>query len=143
MKLITSAIFLKVLNGRESHDGGCKATLPKPVLDPNNCDCNANPTISKYVVCVGESPGYIDSMDDLPNGACIMYIDGKRDGTSLGICEKDVDCAGDLICGPEFLCQDEKGILESDRIVQSCVSPKGTARAGAYMMYSFIKHKSI
>jgi len=72
-------------------------------------------------------------MDDLPNGACIMYVDGERSGTSLGICGKNEDCAGELFCGNQGLCVDGNGVLESDRIVQSCVSPKGTAEDNGYM----------
>ena len=106
---------------------------PKPVLNPADCNCDANPTISKYVICNGNNPGYVNSMDDLPNGACIMYVDGQRSGTSLGICEKNEDCAGELLCGNQGFCVDGDGVLESDRIVQSCVSPKMTAEDNGYM----------
>jgi len=103
-------------------------SLPK--LPADTCSCNANPTVSKFAGCKDGNPLYFDSLDDLPNGACVMYANGKQDGTSMNKCMKDDDCLPGLFClfpttPQQGVCSDiETGIKESDRLVQYCVSPK-------------------
>ena len=65
-------------------DGGCKLAVPD--LPSNKCDCNANPTVSNLVGCKGDIPVYFDDLNDMPNGACILFVDGKTSGTSISNC---------------------------------------------------------
>jgi hypothetical protein len=88
-----------------------------------DCSCDANPTVSKFVGCLDGNPHYFNDSTDIPNGACIMYVNGKKEGTSLTICNEDSDCFDSLTCY-SGRCKDENGVIELNRLVQACVSPK-------------------
>jgi len=94
------------------------------------CECDANPVAAKYAGCKDDVPLYFNSLDDIPNGACLYYADGKKEGNSLTTCQADSDCAADLTCNKDKLCSDPKtGVVEIERLVQTCVSPKATSKS--------------
>ena len=45
----------------------------------------------------------------------------------MGACEADSDCLEDLVCGFDGQCVDKDGVVESERLVTTCVSPKRTS----------------
>jgi hypothetical protein len=110
-----------------SYDGGCLAAIP--AMPPVDCSCNANPTVSVYAGCYNEEvPCYFNSLDDMPNGVCIMDKEGKKGKYSVTTCQNDGDCVDSLTCR-DGKCADNDGVPMMDRIVTTCVSPKGTSKS--------------
>ena len=92
------------------------------------CSCIANPTVSNYAGCIAENPHplYFNTMSDIPNGACVMFSHGSRESTSILECQQDTDCLEHLTC-QEGKCADQDGIVEANRQVTTCASPKKTS----------------
>lgn len=72
---------------------------------------------------MGKNPFYINDSNDIPNGACIEYVNHKKASSSLTTCHNDGDCFESLSCKSGW-CTDKNGVREVDRTVQTCVSPK-------------------
>jgi hypothetical protein len=98
---------------------------PKPI--EGKCECNVNPTVSEYAACVNGGPNYFNDLDDMPNGACISHAKNSK-GLSITTCNVDEDCLANLTCSDESMCIDENGVVEANRLVQICVSPKGSSK---------------
>ena len=108
-------------------DGGC--LMSYPAVHTGECNCNANPTVSKFAACNAQNqPNYFNDSNDIPNGACIMYANGKRDGTSLDICARTSDCLEGLACNSGHCADSTTGTLEANRLVTTCASPKHTEK---------------
>ena len=96
--------------------------MTKPVVQ-ETCACNPNPTVAMFSGCVDGQPTYFDDLNDFPNGACVAYVNGKKESTSTTTCLVGDDCLPGLHCNEGF-CVDDNGVRESDRVVTTCVSPK-------------------
>ena len=112
-----------------ANDGGCRMAIPSPA--PSVCSCDANPSVSRFAACRGQTPLYFDDLNDLPNGACVMYANGSKQGTSMGRCGSDSDCLPGLSCNGG-MCADHTGVREADRNVMACVSPKTSDRSSPW-----------
>jgi hypothetical protein len=95
-----------------------------PKLQEGECECNANPTVKNFAVCLDpKTPDYFDDPSDIVNGACISYSHGTKNGLSLTTCAANADCLEGLVC-TNGQCADADGNIEANRLVTACASPK-------------------
>ena len=108
-------------------DGGCLYAFPPPRAT-NDCGCKPNPNVARFAGCnsVGQ-PTYFNSSEDVRNGVCLRYFEGRHSGISLDTCTVHADCIEGTECQSGHCTDPRTGVLERDRIVQTCVSPKRVA----------------